>query len=63
LTDTATITDPARAWLPCWRCDRPQAIDAQMWLRNASAEDFHSHRSPSGLPLQCCRVRTIGQAA
>jgi hypothetical protein len=42
--------------------DAATTVDPQMWLRNASEIDFQNQKSPSGLPLTCCRVRTIGQA-
>ena len=51
---------PDRLQLPCWECTKPQASDARVWLANCSDEDFENQRSPSGLPLCCCRVRVVG---
>jgi hypothetical protein len=42
------------ASLPCWTCTHPQSVDARHWL-NAN-QDPRSARSPSGLPMSCCRV-------
>ena len=47
-------------WLPCWSCTKPQASDVRVWLANCSDDDRANQRSPSGLPLSCCRVRTVG---
>src|SRR5262249_50608553 len=47
-------------WLPCWGCTKPQASDVRVWLANCSDDDRANQRSPSGLPLCCCRVRTVG---
>ena len=47
-----------RTQLPCWSCDKPQAID--VWLRQCSDNDVEQQCSPSGLPLCCCRVRIVG---
>src|SRR5215813_9886403 len=47
-------------WLPCWSCTKPQASDVRVWLANCSDDDRANQRSPSGLPLCCCRVRTVG---
>src|SRR5215470_3632965 len=47
-------------WLPCWGCIQPQASDVRVWLANCSDDDRANQRSPSGLPLCCCRVRVVG---
>ena len=46
-----------RMKLPCWTCDKPQAMDARAWLGQCPGNDVDS---PSGLPLNCCRVRIVG---
>src|SRR5262245_42325361 len=52
-----------RMQLPCWTCERPQALDARAWLANCSDEDLEKRVSPSGLPLNCCRIRTVWNGA
>jgi hypothetical protein len=47
-------------WLPCWGCIADGASDVRLWILNASDEDRENQRSPSGLPLCCCRIRTVG---
>jgi len=42
--------------LPCWSC--PHGADVRDWLR--SGPDVAGHRSPSGLPMNCCRVAAVG---
>jgi len=42
------------ASLPCWSC--PHGAGVRDWLR--SGQD--GHRSPSGLPMNCCRVSAVG---
>jgi hypothetical protein len=49
-----------RLWLPCWSCIAPQGPDVRVWLANASDEDLANQQSPSGFPLCCCRVKTVG---
>ena len=49
-----------RAQLPCWTYDKPQAMDARAWLGQHSGDDVEHQCSPSGLPLNCCRVRVVG---
>jgi hypothetical protein len=49
-----------RMQMPCWTCDKPQAIDACAWLGACSGDDVEHQCSPSGLPLNCCRVRVVG---
>src|SRR5262252_7930979 len=49
-------------WLPCWSCTKPQASDVRVWLANSSHDDRANQRSPSGLPLSCCCVRTVGMS-
>ena len=46
-------------WLPCWQCTKPQASDVRAWLANCSDDDRANQRSPGGLPLCCCRVKTV----
>jgi hypothetical protein len=48
------------AGLPCWSCASPTAADVRDWLRSSSEQDVAGHRSPSGLPLICCRVVAVG---
>jgi hypothetical protein len=47
-------------WLPCWGCTDPVASDVRIWLANSSDDDRANQRSPSGFPLGCCRVKTVG---
>src|SRR5262249_41296010 len=49
-------------WLPCWGCIEPQD-DVRAWLANCSDDDRANQRSPSGLPLGCCRIKTVGCGA
>jgi len=48
-----------RLHLPCWSCIKPQASDVRVWLANASDDDVANQRTPGGLPLSCCRVKTV----
>jgi len=53
--DTApSLEANPEASLPCWSC--PRGADVRDLLR--AGQD--GHRSPSGLPLICCRVTTVG---
>jgi hypothetical protein len=45
------------ASLPCWSCSH--GADVRDWLR--SGQD--GYRSPSGLPMNCCRVSAVGAFA
>src|SRR5262245_28241080 len=45
--------------LPCWSCTSPAAEDVRQWLRGAE-QDIAGHRTPSGLPIRCCRVQVVG---
>jgi hypothetical protein len=40
--------------LPCWSC--PRGADVRDWLRLGQ----DGHRSPSGLPMNCCRICAVG---
>jgi hypothetical protein len=40
--------------LPCWSC--PHGAGVRDWLRSGQV----GHRSPSGLPMTCCRISAIG---
>jgi hypothetical protein len=42
--------------LPCWSC--PHGVDVRDQLRSSAASDIRL--SPSGLPVNCCRVTTVG---
>jgi len=44
--------------LPCWLCKSPIAEDVRSLLRSSAASDIHL--SPSGLPVNCCRVTAVG---
>jgi hypothetical protein len=47
------------AGLPCETCEAPQANDVRH--RAAQVADINElELSPSGLPMGCCRVRTVG---
>ena len=48
-----------RKQLPCWTCTKPQAMDARGWLGAASDVDLEGKLSPSGYPMNCCRVQTV----
>src|SRR5215472_11178063 len=41
----------------------PGASDVRAWLANCSDDDRANQRSPSGLPLSCCRVKTVGMSS
>src|SRR5262245_12959872 len=43
---------------PCWACKSPMADDVRSLLSLGSASDIRL--SPSGLPVNCCRVTTVG---
>jgi len=50
-----------RMQLPCWHCDKPQAVEARAWLGAASDADVENQSSPSGLPvpeLTCGRLQS-----
>src|SRR5262245_16945272 len=47
----------ANVGLPCWLCKSEIAQDVRDYLRSSSARDVV--RSPSGLPMQCCRVVAV----
>jgi len=49
-----------RMQLPCWTCERWEAVDARAWLGSCSNEDIEKQLSPSGWPMCCCRVRIVG---
>jgi hypothetical protein len=46
------------AGVPCWTCASPIAEDVRTQLRSSAAADIHL--SPSGLPMNCCRIRAVG---
>jgi hypothetical protein len=46
------------ASLPCWACALSAADDVRSLLRSSAAADIRL--SPSGLPMNCCRVQTVG---
>lgn len=47
--------------LPCMNCERPETSDVRHWI-GSGALDGADNRTPSGLPLMCCRVRVVGAA-
>jgi len=47
-------------FLPCCRCSHPKAADVKHAYGNGAFLDGGGEWSPSGLPLQCCRIRTAG---
>jgi hypothetical protein len=54
-----TTTPPWWSELPCMSCEAPQAAD----VRHACAQVTELSQlalSPSGVPLNCCRVKTVG---
>jgi len=57
--DTAPPPDAnLNAHLPCWTCTSLIAEDVRGLLRSSAASDIHL--SPSGLPMNCCRVSAVG---
>jgi hypothetical protein len=44
----------SRMTLPCWTCAGGE--EARYWM--SSNSDLNAPMSPSGLPMNCCRVRT-----
>jgi hypothetical protein len=45
--------------LPCWKCQTPQGAAVRHFIGQAGELD-ETQRSPaSGLPLACCRVRSM----
>jgi len=47
------------AGLPCETCESPQGVDVR--LRAMQVADINElGLSPSGLPMNCCRVHTVG---
>jgi hypothetical protein len=46
------------AGVPCWACASPIAEDVRSQLRSSAAADIRL--SPSGLPMTCCRIETVG---
>jgi hypothetical protein len=48
-----------RPELPCWQCDRPEAIDVRHWLN--SSYDLNAATSVTGMPRGCCRIGTFGR--
>jgi hypothetical protein len=55
----ASTPPPWWAELPCMTCESPQAAD----VRHACAQVQELSQlalSPSGVPLNCCRVKTVG---
>jgi hypothetical protein len=45
--------------LPCLSCHSPQADDVRFYA-GTGMWDEERNRSPSGLPILCCRVRFMG---
>jgi hypothetical protein len=59
---TAVAAAPSVKWfdsLPCASCKQPQAADV-VRLCAQYAELHEMQLSPSGLPVICCRVHTVG---
>src|SRR5262249_35991847 len=46
------------ARLPCWACTSPISADVRDQLRSSAASDIRL--SPSGLPVNCCRISAVG---
>jgi hypothetical protein len=56
---------PSAKWydsLPCATCKQPQAADV-LHLCAQYTELHEMQLSPSGLPIVCCRIRTVGAMA
>ena len=51
-----TMSDDIR--LPCLSCPHPQAADVKHALGQGALDD-ERNRSPSGLPLMCCKIRIV----
>jgi hypothetical protein len=49
----------AIADLPCWTCSKPQAVEVRHWLGQGGELDETRRMPTSGLPLTCCRVRSV----
>jgi hypothetical protein len=59
---TPVAVAPSARWydtLPCASCKQPQAVDV-LGLCAQYAELHEMQLSPSGLPIGCCRIRTVG---
>src|SRR5262245_2313384 len=54
-----TMSDDLR--LPCLSCPHPQAADVKHALGQGALDDGRN-RSPSGLPLMCCKIRVVAAA-
>jgi hypothetical protein len=62
---TPVAAAPSARWydtLPCASCKQPQAADV-LGLCGQYAELHAMQLSPSGLPIGCCRIRTVGAMA
>jgi hypothetical protein len=62
---TPVAAAPPARWydtLPCATCKQPQAADV-LGLCGQYAELHAMQLSPSGYPLLCCKVRTVGVMA
>jgi len=46
--------------IECMRCTHEMAADARFWLNAASDLDLEQQLSPLGRPLNCCKVRVLG---
>jgi hypothetical protein len=47
--------------LPCWGCLRPEAADVKHMLAIGALHEARN-KSPSGLPLCCCKISFAGMA-
>jgi hypothetical protein len=59
---TVVAAAPSARWydsLPCATCKQPQAAEV-LGLCGQVAELAALQTTPSGLPLSCCRVRSVG---
>ena len=52
--------------LPCLTCTALQAVDVRHAIGqgalDSTIDGSNKNKSPSGLPLMCCRIRTVGMA-
>src|SRR5262249_6402012 len=56
-TPAAPSNADANDGLPCWTCTSATAADVRNQLWSSAASGIN--RSPSGLPLGCCRIQAV----
>jgi len=49
--------------IECMRCTHEMAADARFWLSMCSDLDLEQQLSPMGRPLNCCKIRIVGDMA